>query len=270
MRVYITADLEGINGVVLNDHVDPDRKDYTLAREWMLKEVNAAIRGAVEAGAREVVVNDSHNVMTNLILDKLHPAASLLSGSNKPFSMVEGLDETFGAIFFIGYHAKVGTHKAVQDHTYSYSLIHDVRINDISVGEFGLNAGMAGHFGVPIALITGDKAVVQEAKALVSDIESVIVKEATSRYAAMCYPFEQTLDEIYRMARRAVELAANKKVFKFPSPLTLKVVFQKTEFADKAQRLGNVERLDGFSLKYQASDYPDLYRAFLAMLYLCR
>lgn len=258
MRVYITADLEGINGVVVNDHVDPGGRDFPLAREWMIKEVNAAIKGAVEVGVHEVVVNDSHNIMTNLVLPKLNQAAILLSGSNKPYSMVEGLDSSFGAIFFIGYHAKIGTHHAVQDHTYSYSLIHDVRINEISVGEFGLNAGMAGYFGVPIALITGDKAEVQEAKTLVSDIESVIVKEAKSRYSALCYPFEQTLEEITRMARRAIELAPKKKVFKFPAPLTLQVVFQKTEFADNAMRFGKVERLDGFSLKYEALDYPDL------------
>jgi D-amino peptidase len=269
MRVYLTADMEGINGVVTNEHTDTNGKDYGLAREWMLKEVNAAIQGTVKAGAREVVVNDSHNTMTNLILSQLHPAASLISGTNKPFSMVEGLDSSFGAIFLIGYHAKIGTHPAVQDHTYAYSIFHDVLINDISVGEFGMNAGMAGYFGVPIALITGDKAVVNEAKALVPDIESVVVKEATGRYSARCYPFEQTLEEISRMAHRATELAPKKKVFKFSSPLTLQVVFQKTEFADKAQRLNVVERVDGFSVTYDAPDYQELYRTFLAMLHLC-
>ena len=124
MRVYITADLEGINGVVSDDHIDPKGKDYDLAREWMVLEVNSAIKGAVEAGAREVIVNDSHNIMTNVIITKLHSAASLVSGFGKPYSMVEGLDSSFGAIFFIGYHAKIGTFPAVHDHTYSYNFIH--------------------------------------------------------------------------------------------------------------------------------------------------
>ena len=270
MRLYITADLEGVNGVVLDDHVEPSGRDYSLAREWMQQEVNAAIEGAVKAGVRQVVVNDAHNVMNNLILAKLHPQAFLISGKGKPLSMVEGLDSSFGAIFFIGYHAKIGTENAVQDHTYSYSIIHDLFINDISVGEFGLNAGMAGHYGVPIALITGDKAVVHEAKSLVPGIESVVVKEATGRYSALCYPFDQTLEEIHRMAQRAIMLAPKKEPFQFPSPLTLKVVFQKIDFADSAQRIGRVERVDGFTLKYEAADYPDLYRAFLAMLFLCR
>jgi D-amino peptidase len=270
MRIYISADMEGVNGVVLKEHVDPAAKEYAQAREWMIQEVNAAIEGAVQAGARQVVVNDSHNVMTNLPLDRLHPSASLVTGTQKPFSMVEDLDGTFNAAFFLGYHAKFGTPYGVLDHIFSYSIISKVRINEIAVGEFGLNAGMAGYFAVPSVLVTGDQAVVQEAKAIVPDIEAVVVKEGKSRYAAHCYPIKESLENIHMMAKRAVELASRKQVFKFTPPLKLEVVFQKVELADMAALLPHSRRTDEFTIFYETDEYVDLYRAFLAMLRLSR
>jgi len=270
MRIYITADMEGVNGVVLKEQVDPAAKEYAQAREWMLQEVNAAIEGAVQAGARQVVLNDSHNLMTNLPLDRLHSSTCLVTGTQKPFSMVQDLDATFNAAFFLGYHAKFGTQNAILDHIFAYSLVDELKINGVSLGEFGLNAGMAGHYGVPATLITGDLAAVQEAKALVPDIESVVVKEGKSRYSAFCYPFRETLENIRLMAKRAVELAKSKKVFAFPAPLKLEVTFQKVELADMAGLLPGSTRMSSQTLSYEAPDYPQLYRAFLAMMRLSR
>jgi len=270
MRVYISADLEGVNGVVLKEHVDPGKKEYDLARQWMLDEVNAAIDGAVQGGADQIVVNDSHNVMANLPIDRLHSPASLITGPSKPFSMVQDLDYTFDAVIFLGYHAKFGTPQAVHDHIFSYTYIREVRVNDVSVGEIGLNAGMAGFYGVPVAMITGDRATVQEAQSLMPDIESVIVKEGRGRYAAFCYPFEETTAKIKQTAQNAVEKASEKNIFRFEEPLTLAVSFRTVEFADKAAFLPRTSRPDPFTLQYHPADYRELYQAFLAMYRLAR
>ncbi|MDZ7271952.1 MAG: M55 family metallopeptidase [candidate division KSB1 bacterium] len=264
MRVFVSADLEGVNGVVLLDQVLPTSPAYAQAREWMIQEVNAAIEGAVQGGAREVIVNDAHHTMTNLLIDRLHPKATLLSGTRKLFSMMEGIEGSVDAAFFIGYHAKTGTEGAVLDHTFAASVIHDVRVNDVSVGEFGLSAGMAGHFGVPAVLVTGDRAVVQEAKALVPTIEAVVVKEGLSRTAARCYPFARTLEDIRLMAKRAVQHLEDKQPLKFAEPVRLAIEFQKTEQADLAASIPGMQRQGGCTVVFEADDFATAYRAFVA------
>ncbi len=264
MRVFVSADLEGVNGVVLQDQVFPTSPGYAQAREWMIQEVNAAIEGAVQGGAREVLVNDAHHNMTNLLIDRLHPKAVLLSGTRKLLSMMEGIDGSIDAAFFIGYHAKAGTEGAVMDHTFAASIIRDVRVNEVSVGEFGLSAGLAGHFGVPAVLVTGDQALVQEAKALVPGIEAVVVKEGLSRTAARCYPFARTLEDIRLMAKRAVQHLGDRQPLKFGEPVGLAIEFQKTEQADLAAGIPGMQRQGGCTLLFEAEDFLTAYRAFVA------
>ena len=184
-------------------------------------------------------------------------------------SMVQGLDSSFDAAFFLGYHAKTGTEGAVLDHTFVASLIHEVYVNDISVGEFGLNAGVAGHFEVPVVLVTGDEAVVNEAKALIESIEAVAVKEGICRYAARCYPFEKTLEDINVMARRALRQLEEKVAFKFDEPFELRIEFQRAEHADAACSIPGMVRQSGYEVSYQAEDYLSLYKAFLVALRVC-
>ncbi len=118
LKVFISVDMEGIAGIVSVDHTSSDGKDYGIARRWMTEEANAAIQGALDAGATEIVVNDSHGGMKNLIASEINPNAYLITGSPKPLSMMQGIDETFDAVIFIGYHAKAGTKDGVLDHTY--------------------------------------------------------------------------------------------------------------------------------------------------------
>ncbi|MBN2354966.1 M55 family metallopeptidase [candidate division KSB1 bacterium] len=270
MRIYISADMEGVNGVVLREHIDPSCKEYDIARQWMTAEVNAAVEGAVAAGATDVVVNDSHHHMANLLVDKLHPAARLVCGPGKPFSMVQDLDDSFAAAFFIGYHAKFGTPTAVQDHIFAYSQYHGVWINTIAVGELGLNAGMAGHFGVPVALVSGDKAVCEEARALNKKIHTVAVKEGRGRHNALCYPFTQTVAAIRAESEKAARNAKTIAPVRFDPPLILKVQFQKVELADYASLLPSSKRMDAFTLCCEVDDYAQLYRSFLAFTKLGR
>ncbi|MDZ7374361.1 MAG: M55 family metallopeptidase [candidate division KSB1 bacterium] len=265
MRVFISADLEGVNGVVSYDHVEPDKPLYRQAQEWMITEVAAAIRGCLAAGASEVVVNDAHHRGINLPLDRLPAPARLVTGHDRPFSMMEGIDASYEAALFIGYHARAGTPQAVHDHTFSASTFHDVRINGMSVGEFGLNAALAGWFGVPAVLVTGDQACCQEAKALLPAVECVAVKMAFSRYSALCLPFETSLREIEQAAARAVARRKEIPPLRFSPPFTLECTFQRAEQAERACRVGRGRRIGPFSIAYESDDYADLYKAFLAI-----
>jgi len=188
VRVYISVDMEGIAGVVHESQTDPASPafapEYARFRRLMTAEANAAVEGALAAGATRVLVNDSHWHMRNLLAEELHQAAELVSGDPKPRSMVQGIDAGFDAALFIGYHARAGTRNAILDHTYA-DRIHEVRLNGKPVGELGLNAGVAGVHGVPVALVSGDSALAAEAKDLLGDgVATVIVKEAVSRHAA--------------------------------------------------------------------------------------
>ena len=172
MRVYISVDMEGISGVVHEDQTDPIEArhagEYNRFRRLMTDEANAAITGALDAGATSVLVNDSHWLMRNLLAEELHPAAQLLSGGPKLLSMVEGIDTGFDAAMFIGYHARAGTARAIIDHTYT-SRVYEVRINGQPVGELALNAAIAGLHGVPVALVSGDQAIASEARSLLGE-----------------------------------------------------------------------------------------------------
>lgn len=269
MRLYISADMEGVNGIARPEQVTPGNPEYQQSREWMLMEVNAAIEGARDAGVKEVVVNDSHSTMINLSLAKLHPSASLITGSQKPLSMVQGLDGSFDAAFFLGYHAKMGTVNAVLDHTFAYSIIRNVKINNISVGEFGLNSGFAGHFGVRSALVTGDRSLIAEAKNLIPHIEAVAVKEGISRESAYCFPFNDALEEIRIMARRGIDSLIQKDPLRFSEPLRLEIEFVKAEMAHTVSQLNEFKRLDPFTVGSTPADFFRLYQSFLAAFRFC-
>jgi len=182
---------------------------------------------------------------------------------------MQNLDSSFDAVFFVGYHAKSGTEEALHDHTFTSSLIHDVFINDLSVGEFGLNAGVAGYYGVPVVLVTGDQAVIDEARTLIETIESVAVKQAVCRRAAHCFPFAKTLEDITLMAKRAIQHLNPKSICNFKEPYDLKVEFQKSEFADLVAGIPGVERQTGYSVTFSTNDFVELYQAFLTMLRVC-
>src|SRR5690625_3541862 len=162
MKIYISVDMEGVAGVVSWSQVTPGQPEDPAAREWMIEAANAAVEGALEAGATEVIVNDSHNGMRNLLLHQLHPHARLISGGLKDNAMMAGIDNTFSAAMFVGYHGRGGG-EGVLAHTWSSSVI-GTRLNGVEVGEWGLNAMMAGEFGVPIVMVSGDDCVAKEVK----------------------------------------------------------------------------------------------------------
>ena len=157
MKILMQVDMEGITGVTTWEHVTPGHAEYGRFRRLMTQDVNAAIRGACEAGADEISVADGHWNASNILIEELDPRARLNSGSPSPFSMMQGIDESVDGVMFIGYHARNGTPNAVLDHTWSSKTVANVWLNDILTGEFGLNGALAGHFGVPVIMASGDQ-----------------------------------------------------------------------------------------------------------------
>ena len=183
MNVFISADIEGVCGVMGPCHWDPAGAEYKRACGWMTQEVNAAVRGALAAGAKRIVVKDAHNTATNIPLDELDPAAELISGWGPLDSMVEGVDSSFGAVFLIGYHARGGTIDGTLAHTFSSNVL-DLRVNGQTVGEAGWAGMFAGHFDVPVALVTGDdklKARVEALRILVEALDRDLQTDAVPR-----------------------------------------------------------------------------------------
>ena len=267
MRVYISIDMEGIAGVVHEDQTDPIEPrhagDYNRFRRLMTSEANAAIRGARDAGANTVLVNDSHWLMSNLLAEDLDPSAELLSGGPKRLSMVEGIDAGFDAAMFIGYHARAGTQNATIDHTYT-SRVYEVRVNRAPVGELALNAALAGVFGVPVALVSGDQSLAAEAKALLGDaVEAVIVKQAVGRFAARSVAPSVACERI--RAGAVAALARTHRPFIFPSPILMEVDFIESQMADMAELIPGSQRTAGRTVSYRGDDYNEVFRAWRAM-----
>lgn len=270
MRVYISADIEGICGVVNGDYTHNKGYLYAAAREQMTAEVNAAIEGAFNAGATEVVVNDSHGPMVNLIPMKLHKEAKLIQGTPKPLVMMEGIDDgQFDAAMFIGYHARNNS-PGVLSHTISGGSVDNIWINDVLVGETGFNAALAGHFDVPLVLVSGDNMVSQEAKDLLGNVETVIVKEALTRYSAKNLHPEKACELIRAAAEKALSNLSNYQPFKVETPVTGKIQFMNTGLADGAARLPGAVRVSGDTLTYTADDYLTVFKALRAMIALAR
>lgn len=265
MKVYISVDMEGVSGVVAGEHVDTNHKEYERFRRLMTADANAAIRGAFAGGATEVIVNDAHSTMHNLLIEELHPGATLISGSPKPLSMMEGIAEGADVAFFIGYHARAGNAQGVLNHTWS-GIVQDVYLNQRAVGEIGLNAALAGFYGVPVVLVTGDRATTEEAQALLGEIETVAVKDGLGRTAARCLPIETAHARIIQAAQRA--LARPGQPFVIEPPITLAVEFARTAQADLAALIPGVQRVDGRRVEWTGEDMPTVYRIWRALVTL--
>jgi len=262
MRILIAADMEGISGVTHWEHVDPKHPEYQRFRAIMTDEINAAIDGALDAGATAITVTDGHNNGRNILIEKLHAPAHLNSGSPAPLSMVEGVQHS-DVVVFIGYHAMAGTPNAILCHTWT-DQVRGVWLNDRAVGEIGLNAAVCGSFNVPIGLVTGDVAATQEAIDLLGPIETVAVKRAVSRMAAECYPIEENQQAIRAAAARAVK--ATHAPWRVESPITLVVELSRPDQIDRALRTPGSVRVSGTKIQWMGDDMREAYRAFRAIV----
>jgi len=272
MRVYISCDIEGVSGVVAaGPQTSAEGKDYGRARELMTEEVNAAIAGAVKAGATEILVNDAHGPQTNILIEKIDPAATLVTGAPKVLSMMQGIGSEFDAVLFVGYHSKMGT-QGVLSHTISGGAVADVWVNDIPVGETGINAGIAGFYGVPVVLVTGDDEVGREAKALLPHVHTATVKWVVNRQAARCLAPVKAREVIKEAVVNALAASnlATAKTWLPGSPVTFKIEFKDAGLADNAARLPYSKVLDPRTLSFTADDYLTAFKGLRAMIGLSR
>lgn len=273
MKILIAADMEGITGVVNWDQVNSSHNEYDRFRRLMTADVNAAIGGALAAGATDIVVADGHSHGYNILIEELNPRVRMNSGNGSPFGMVQGIDASFDGVFFVGYHACAGSKNAILDHTWSSATVSGVWLNDILVGEAGLNGAMCGHFDVPVLMITGDQTVCGEARALLGNVEVAVVKQATGRMSAECLPPGLAHEKICEAAARAVQKHLNHQSpppFHLPAPIQTRIAFLSSDMADRASRLPGVERLDGREISFSNPDMPTAYRAFRAAVSLAR
>lgn len=263
-KVFVSVDMEGISGVSGSDQLSPGGAEYGRSRKLMAEDVNAAIRGALAAGATEVVVNDAHGSMRNLLPEDLHPAARLVSHSFKRFGMMEGLDETFDAVFFIGYHAKAGSPRGLFAHTGSGAVL-DLRIDGRSVGEGGMNALLAAYYGVPVALVTGDDVAVAQVQEVAPEAKAVIVKRALNPRAVELKPLAQARREIEEAARAAVT-GARKPSPHRRGPVRVELQFRDVLIPQVVEVLPGFTRPAPDTVAFSLATMPEAY-AVIRVLY---
>jgi len=306
VKVYISFDMEGVAGIVDWSQCLGPGQAYEEGRRLLLGEVNAAIDGALEAGATEIVCNDSHGTMNNLDPSELHGQASYVSGRHKPLYMMQGLDATADLVFMVGYHGSISGESSVLSHTYNPSVISHVELNGVRVGESGINALVALACQAPVGLITGDQQTIDEADPFLADAELVVVKESFTRFGAANLHPEVARELIADGARRAVERAAVEEsqvweiaaapagvaaprveaplptedaeeaepsVLALPAialPATLEVHVQTADMAEVASWVRGVERTGARTVSIRGEDPLEVFRAFVGMTYITR
>ena len=265
MKILIAADMEGITGVTNWDQVDPNHAEYPRFRRLMTQDINAAIRGAFESGADEVLVTDGHDRGTNILLEELDPRAHLICGDNSPLAMIQGVDQGVDGVIFVGYHARAGSHKGILDHTWSSRRVANLWLNDLLVGEYGLNGAVAGYFNVPVLMLTGDQTACAQASELLGNIEMVVVKTAIGRMAAECLPPQVTGELIQKAARQAIKRlkgGSAPKPYVVTTPVHVTIDFNTSDQADQAELFPGSRRLDGRRLTFTSDDMLTAYLAF--------
>jgi D-amino peptidase len=265
VKLYISADMEGTAAVSSWTQVDPSNTtEYPYYRRLMSREVRAAIDGARDAGVSDVLINDSHSTMRNVLWDELPADVRMIYGNRKPFSMSEGIDDSFDAAFFTGYHAGVGEADGVLDHTYTSDTLYNTRVNGMRCNEAMLNAAVLGTYGVPVVFVTGDRAAVEQTQAAMPWVTGTVVKESIGRYATNSVSPERACALIRAGAAAAIERAAQAKPFAFEPPIELELDFVFTHNADFAELIPGFERTGGRSVRFVHDDFRTLFKAFVA------
>ena len=267
MKFFISVEMEGISGIVDGSMVSRKQGDYERGRKLMAADTNAAIEGILSAYPdAEITVSDAHGGMNNIDPNDLNKRAVLVRGSPKPQSQMAGLDSSYDACLFVGYHSKKGTLEAIMSHTYSGGNIESLHVNGVEVGETGLNARIAAHHGVPLVFLAGDVATTKEALEVDPGIVTVAVKDAIGRMSAKCLHPEVAREEIRKGAANAARL--NLKPMKVKTPVELLIRFTDARRADAAALIPTTERVDGKTIRLVTPDMIIGYHGFIAAV-LC-
>jgi D-amino peptidase len=273
--IFVSADMEGCATIVHWDEVRPGAAPaYERARTILAAEVNAAIDGALDAGASAAMVNDAHSAMRNLVVQDLDPRAKLVSGRGKPLYMLQGIEARRPALaFFIGYHGAIGDRDAVMGHTYSPRVIFECRLSSrddapLVVGELTINAALAGHYGVPVALVSGDRTTLAEAKRTIPWAALVETKRSVSYYAAECLSPQRVREALRAAGAQAVRERERMELFQLAPPVTLAVDTMTTAQADALDGLAGFSRCAARTIAFRADDMLSIYRALVATIHL--
>lgn len=269
LRVYLSVDMEGITGIVDRDQVTRGGVDYQRACYLMTRETNAAVQGAIDAGATYVLVNDSHGSMRNILIEELHPEAHLITGHTKTYSMMEGIHDSFHVAAFIGYHARPGTIGGILDHTYSSASVYAIRVNGIEMPELGLNAWLAGDYNVPVVFLSGDRKACDQAREILGEgIATVAVMDGVGRSSAKALPIEKAQAEIRETLREAIERRAHVRPYRLRPPYEIEISFLKSSMAENPSLIPGVERLDGRTVRFVGNSVPEAFKLIRALIIL--
>ena len=269
MRVYISADMEGVTGVTHPQDVIPGRPQFERFRRFLTADVNAAIEGAADGGATEFLVNEAHDGMRNVLIDELDGRAELIVGSRKPFSMMEGFEGSDVA-FFVGYHARAGG-EGVLSHTFdSPTVVSAVELNGEPCSEARMNATLAGLSGVPVGLVTGDDLACAEARSLYTGVRTAQVKTAIDRYTARCLHPGAALARIREAAEGAVRGIEDLAPYAPGGPYFFTVEFATASAASSVMFFPELERVDDRRVTWTHEDYPTAFKMFVGVMRLAR
>ncbi len=267
LKVYISADMEGVVGVVTDQQLGPSGFEYTRFREFMTQEVIAAIEGARDAGATEILVSDSHGNGQNLLIEKLPQDITLVRAWPRPLMMMQGIDETFDAAIFIGYHASTDNPNGIRAHTMSSARLASVKLNGTPMPEAGINAAIAGHFGVPVVMISGDDAIVDEARRLLGDIEGAVVKWSIGFHSGRTIMPQAAYELIRAKAAAALRRLDDFSPYRLQTPITADVRFKNYRPSEVLAYLSIVERTDSHSIRFVGGNMVEVSKFFEFMLY---
>jgi len=265
-KIYISVDMEGVVGAVTEDQLNPAGFEYERFRTFMTAELNACIAAARAAGAGEILVSDSHGNAQNLLIDQLPDDIKIVRSWPRPLGMMQGIDETFDGAIFLGYHASTTSTTGVRAHTMSSSNLTGVSLNGTAMSEASLNAAIAGHYGVPIIMISGDDATISEAQNMLGDVEGAVVKWAHSFHSATTLTPNAAYAVIGERTRAAVERIDDFKPYELKTPVELQVSLKHYQPVELLGYLRDVERVDSHTIRFVGADMLETMRFFWFML----
>lgn len=269
MKVLISVDMEGVTGVTHPDDTMPHGADYAMYRRFMTRDADAAIRGAFDAGATEVVVNDSHMTMRNLLLEDLDPRARVIKGFNKALCMVQGADKDVDALVCVGYHSCSGTEGGVLNHPLLGKEVQNLLFDGEPVGETRLNALVAGQFGVPIAFVSGDDTVCREARAVLGDdLPTYAVKDGIDMLTASCLHPAVTYEGIREGVAQSLRVVADRRPHSVTGEHSFTFEWNSTSIAQTCAYIPTVTRTSPRTSEFRTSDMSQAMQVITAQLLL--
>lgn len=260
LKIYISADMEGVAGAVTGDQLGPGGFEYERFREFMTAEVNAAIDAARAAGADQILVSDSHGNGESLLIEQLPSDVMVVRSWPRPLGMMDGIDETFDGAILLGYHSSTSNRRGVRAHTMSSANVTELRLNGIAMSEAGLNAAIAGEFGVPIILVSGDDVAVAETQVIIGEVEGAVVKWARGFHSARSLTPEAAQEVIRTRVASAIGRLEEFAPFVLSAPIEVELSLKHYRPVELLGYLPNVERISSHTVRFMADDMEQVSR----------